>query len=459
MTKRLRCALLALPVLLTAGCGSDDSKAPHSDNGRPRAGTRSSSTSGKGFPGGGDRADQAAAVPIEVAVVERRDISSYIETNGILEAENEVDIVARMSGPLVALQAEEGMTVRRGRLLARIDDMDVRSSVEIARVALEEARLNHERAKKLHDTRLISPEEFEQATTRLETAEAQYENNRILLGYTEITAPFSGRIVSRYVDLAQQVSPGTALFRISDFDPLLCPIQVPERELRRLEVGQDAYVTVEAWPGARFAARVLRISPVIDAATGTIKVTLDVTPDERLRPGMFARVFLETERRTGTLVIPKAALSLESLGDTVYVAAGSVAQRRDVTLGFREGDFVEVVAGLADGERVVVVGQDGLSDGTPIQALDEATDGGREASRLAGVGDEADSQQETEPATGPGFDTQARPGRMDPSQMSPEELERAREFMRARGLSEQEIDMRLSRRDEPAATGGDPSDQ
>ncbi len=329
--------------------------------------------------------------------------------------------------------------MRRGQLLARIDDKDIRSDVEIARVALEEARINYERSQRLHESRLISPEEYEQASTRFETAQAQYENNRILLGYTEIKAPFSGHIVTRYVDLAEQVNPGTPVFRISDFDPLLCPIQVPERELPRLAIGQDAYLTVEAWRGERFPARVLRISPVVDAATGTVKVTLHVEADPRLRPGMFARVFLETERHDNALVIPKAALSLESLGDTVYVVGDGVAERRDVILGFREENRVEVVSGLEDGERVVVVGQDGLSQGTPIQVLSDAGSappGGPPDAASGGAGG-APGQA----AAGPGSGR-----RMDPSQMTPEQIERARTAMRARGMSEEEINARLERR-------------
>jgi membrane fusion protein (multidrug efflux system) len=429
-------ALLLLATLAACGGETDADSRPGGRQGRP----------GGGPTGFGD-SEPAAAVPVEAASVERRGIASYIETNGVLEAENEVDLVARITGPIVRLAAEEGMSVRRGQLLAQIDDRDVRADLDIARVALDEARLDYERAKKLRDERLISTEEYEQVETAFQTAEARYEGNRILLGYTEIRAPFDGLIVARYVDRAEQVSPNSPLFRISDFDPLLCLIQVPERELRRLAVGQSAYLTVEAWPGERFPAEVLRISPVVDAATGTIKVTLEVAPDPRLRPGMFGRVFLEAERRGSSIVIPKSALSLESLGDTVYVVGNGVAIRRDVELGFREGDFVEVVSGLAAGEMVVVVGQDGLADGTPIQVLQR---GGAPATASATPRPDASGERSS------GFG----PQRTDSSQMTPEQRERAREFMRQRGLSDEEIERRLSsgerQRDQaPKAAPGD----
>lgn len=423
---------IVLLATLTLACnkpadGEEDGH-PTKDGGQQAGqrtgGSRGGDGSGGGAPGGGN------AIPVEVASAERKSISSYIQSNGTLEAENEVDIVARTTGPIVELRTEEGRHVGKGELLARIEDDEVRSQLEISRANLEEARSNYERAERLNSNQLISSEEYDRARTQFETERAQYEGNKLLVDYTEIRAPFAGQIVVRYVDRAEQVTPGTRLFRISDFDPLLCPVQVPERELRKLAVDQSAYLKVEAWPDERFSAKVLRLSPVVDAATGTIKVTLDVDGAGQLRPGMFARVFLETDTHDNAIVIPKAALSLESLGDTVFTLAGETAERRDIELGFEEGDSVEVLRGVEPGEQVIVVGQDGLSDGTPVQVLG----GGHNNMR----GAHAETE---EPRPRPD-----RPGRPDPADMSPEQLERAREAMRARGLTDEEIEERLGRR-------------
>ena len=162
---------------------------------------------------------------------------------------------------------------------------------------MNDTRLAYDRAQNLQNEQLISPAEFEASRAAFESAKAQFEANQILLDFTRIRAPFSGLVIQRYVNFAGQVSASVAMFRVSDFSPLLCPIQVPERELPRLRKGQPAYVTVEPYPGERFESSVLRIRPVVDAATGTIRVTLQVDSRGRLRPGMFARVFVETERR------------------------------------------------------------------------------------------------------------------------------------------------------------------
>jgi len=451
--------LLSLTVLVVgAGCSDGDAHqnegGGHSRRGGGGPPQRASGGEGRG----------STAVPVEVAAVERRRISSYIETNGILEAENEVDLVARVSAPIVELLAEEGMAVRKGQPLARLDQDELRVQMDLARVALDEATLAYERAKKLRQEDLIPEEEYERAKSAWESAMAQLEANKIQLGYSELRAPFDGWIVTRYVDFAEQVNVNTPLFRLSDFDPMLCPIQVPERELSKLHADQPAHLLLEPWPDHEFQAKVLRISPVVDAATGTIKVTLEVRAEGKLRPGMFARVYLETDTRENALVIPKAALSLESIGDTVYLAAAGVAARREVRLGFREGDFVEIAEGLAEGDSVVVVGHDGLSDGTPIEIL--SGDGARpraETTAVAAALGERAGHPGGGPPPGPGDgrrgprDGRRGPGpggRPDFSTMSPEQLERAKEFMRQRGMTEEQITERIGASDKGSEQDG-----
>jgi hypothetical protein len=139
---------------------------------------------------------------------------------------------------------------------------------------------------------------------------------------------------------------------------------------------------------------------------------------------MFASVFLETDRHAGALVIPKRALVLESIGDTVYIKDGDVARRREVRLGFDEGDHVEVVAGLEEGQEVIILGQDSLSDATPIYVLEPGA-----APLPPAVGSPAASTD-----AGPSF---------NPTKMTPEMLETMKERMRARGMSDPEIEQRI----------------
>ncbi len=409
-----------LPLLLVAmawACGSGgDEAAPPGKGGGPGG-------FGGGFPGG-DPATGGSAVPVEVVEILPGDIAAYIETNGTLEAEREVDIVARIGGPLVEILTEEGEMVEAGEALARIDGTEQRAQVEISAVQVRQAEVAYERARASLLNQVISQEVHDSAESALEAATAQLSGNRILLDYTQVRAPFGGLIIERAVKHGETVTNGQRLFRISDFDPLLCQIAVPERDLSRLSVGQPALLEVEAFPGEEFRGEVLRVSPVVDAATGTVRVTLEVDRQGRLSPGMFATVRLVTDVRENALIMPKRALSLESLADSVFVVEEGAAYRRDVTLGYEDGDRVEVLSGLQRGDRVIVVGQDGLTEASAVQIL---------------VGPGAEEAAPTRTAA-------------DVGGMSEERREAIRARMRERGMTDDQIEERLSAPRRPAAT-------
>ncbi len=407
--KRLS-VILSLSLLTLIACGGSKDSDRREGGGRPGLG---------GQMGGGA---PSASVPVQVAPVPRRAISQYLETNGTLEAENEVDIVARTTGPVTEINTEEGRLIRRGQIIARIDEREARNQVSISSVARDEAKLAFDRAKSSWEEGLVSREAYDTALSKLNSTEAQLESAQIQLAYTEIRAPFDALVVTRNIKLAQYVTPGTTLFRISDFTPLLCRIEVPEKDLPRIQIGQPAHLRVEAYPGDRFSAQVARLRPTVDAATGTFTATLEVDGENKLRPGMFASVYLQTDTREGALVIPRDALVLDSLGDTVYVKNDDVAERREVRLGLRSEDTVEVLEGLVEGDLLIVVGQDGLADGTPVSV----------------IGDEpAPQMASSEDASGP----------------PPEAIERMRQRMKERGMSDAEIEQRLQQIREDGGPG------
>ncbi len=505
-------ALLLITAVAAAGIGCGQSNAdPGGEN--PRAGQGGPGGGPPGGPGGGQRGGRpggrgagppggfpgfggtevASAIPVRVTSAIRRDISDYLETNGSLEAENEVDIVARTTGPIVELNVEEGDFVREGQVLARIDAAEIEAQLGIARVNLAEAELAWNRAQDSFQAEVVSQEAYDLAKSNFDGAAAQIVGTEILLDYTVIRAPFDGLIIERVIKNAEHVANSARLFRISDFDPLLCPIQLPEKDLPRLKLDQPAYLTVEAYPGVRFPARVLRISPVVEPATGTVKVTLEVQAQGRLRPGMFASVFVETDVHENAIVVPKQALVLESTSDTVYVAmddgeGGTLARRRELELGYEESDSLEVLSGLAEGEDVVIVGQDGLSDQTPILIMERegpaaaptmftsapATGtespaqvaAGQAAPAAGGAGAAEQAAPQPRRPGGPGFGQPgqggpggsrgAQPGGFDPSQLTPERIEMMRSRMKEFGMTDEQIDQRIEAIRSGEATPGRP---
>ena len=411
MKKKL--AVLALFLLTLSACGGSDDAGSREGGRRPGMG---------GMMGGNA---PSAAVPVQVEPVPRRSISQYLETNGTLEAENEVDIVARTSGPVTEIYTEEGRFIRAGQLIARIDEREARNQVAISKVARDEAKLAFDRTKTSWDEGLVSQEAYDTALSNLSSAEAQLESAEIQFAYTEITAPFDALVVTRDIKLAQYVTPGTTLFRISDFTPLLCRIEVPEKDFPRIRIGQPAHIRVEAYPGDRFSAEVARLRPTVDATTGTFTVTLEVEGQGKLRPGMFASVYLQTDTHADAIVIPRDALVLDSLGDTVFVKSGDEAERHEVRLGLRSENLVEVVEGLTEGDLLIVVGQDGLADGTPVSV----------------IGDEPPTPETaTDESSGP----------------PPEAVEMMRRRMKERGMSDEEIEQRIQQKREGGGPGAGP---
>jgi len=411
---KINLAVFFLTLLTFTACGGSGDADRREGGGRP---------AGMGGQTGGGA--PSAAVPVLVEPVPRRSISQYLETNGALEAENEVDIVARTTGPVTEISTEEGRMIRAGQLIARIDEREARNQVAIASVARDEAQLSFNRAKSSWDEGLVSREAYDGALSQLSSANAQLESAAIQLAYTKIRAPFDALVVTRNIKLAQHVTPGTTLFRISDFTPLLCRVEVPEKDFPRVRIGQISHLRVEAFPGEKFSAEVARIRPTIDAATGTFTTTLEVDGRGMLRPGMFASVYLQTDTHNEALVIPRNALVLDSLGDTVYVKLNDVAVRREVRLGLRSEDSVEVLEGLAEDDLLIVVGQDGLADGTPVSVI-----GSELPARTAA----------TDESSGP----------------PPEAVEMMRQRMKERGMSDEEIEKRLQQMREGGGPGAGP---
>ncbi len=170
--------------------------------------------------------------------------------------------------------------------------------------------------------------------------------------------------------LGKELAVGAPIFRVTDPTPLKASVFVPERELARLKPGQAASVAADALAGRSFPAHVKLVSPMVDAATATFKVTLEVDdPKGDLKPGMFARVGIVFERRADTLTIPRIALLDSDGSSNVFVVSSGKAEQRAIKTGLANAGRVEVIQGLEGAEQVVVVGQNGLKDGNPVRVV------------------------------------------------------------------------------------------
>ncbi len=344
--------ILLIMIFLGLGCGKDQAGSNNADGRQP----------------GGNNPQSVAAIPVQAAKVKRGDISNFLMQTTTIEAERHVNIPAKVSGQVVKLPAEEGDRVRQGELLAQLDEAELKINVLRTRVNFETDKSIYERSKEMLENEFIAREEYEAARLQFESSKSEYEAAQLQLDYTFIRAPFNGIVTVRNVELGQRVNVNESLFMIADFDPLRAKIYVPEKDIRRIFVGQQALITAEAEPGQEFTGRVTMVSPVVDPESGTSKVTIDIRDHQgKLKPGMFASVFITTETHENTLIMPKKALVLETDVDQVYIYRDGKAHKVNLDLGFYSGELVEILNGLQEGDLVVTAGQDGLREGLPIR--------------------------------------------------------------------------------------------
>jgi membrane fusion protein (multidrug efflux system) len=262
--------------------------------------------------------------------------------------------------------------VKEGEPLAQLDDERLRLELERAEVELAKIERIYERNKKVYEKQLISTEEFDRVRSDYETQKVARDLAKMQLEYTTLRAPISGVVSTRHIKVGNMIGQNEPAFRVTDFDPLRAVIHVPERELNKLREGQSATLRFDALPGEVFSGRVKLISPTVDPETGTFRAIVEVRdPSRQVKPGMFGRVRIQYDQRENTLLIPKQAVLEEDDESAVFVVQDSIAVRRTVTTGYTSDNQLEILEGVAEGERVVVTGQATLQDSARVEVINQ----------------------------------------------------------------------------------------
>ncbi|MDZ7288462.1 MAG: efflux RND transporter periplasmic adaptor subunit [candidate division KSB1 bacterium] len=314
--------------------------------------------------------EASAAIPVEVATIETGNIAAFFTGTATLEAEADAVVVAKVSGVVKEILVEEGSYVRAGQILARLDDEKLTVQLAQAEATLRKLENDFHRNEELFEKKLVSAEMYQRAKFEYESQKAAYDLAKLELDYAAIRAPISGVVVERKIKVGNMVLANTPTFRITDFDPLLAVLYVPEREMSKLRAGQPANLTADALAGAEFSGRVKRISPIVDPTTGTIKVTIEVhDPSKQLKSGMFGRVNIVYDVHHNALLAPKDAVLAEDKESAVFVVKDSIAYRKVVKTGYVNGAHVEILDGLQAGDTIVTTGQGSLKDSSKVQMV------------------------------------------------------------------------------------------
>lgn len=312
------------------------------------------------------------AVPVEVAKAGRHPISASYSGTANLDAPGEAQVVAKTSGVMVQLLAEEGDQVKAGQVLARIDGDRVRLEAQKQLTMVRKLENNFRRSQELAAQKLVSVEASDQIRYDLESARASYELAKLELSYTNITAPISGVIAQRMVKPGNLISLNAPVFRIVNNSHLEGVLNAPERELIRLKSGLPVRMVVDAVPGKVFEGKIDRVSPVMDSGSGTFRVVCAFDNAPELRPGMFGRIEVIYDQRMDALTVPRIAL-LEDEGEpALFVVRGKKAHRVPVKIGYSNGEVAEILSGVREGDQVITAGKVAVRDGTEVQIISTA---------------------------------------------------------------------------------------
>ena len=316
----------------------------------------------KGQSGPGKDGDEKAdadkapeAVPVEVARATRRSIAASYNGTAALEARGEAQVVAKTSGIALQVLVDVGQQVRAGQVLVRIDRDRATLQVAQADAQVRKLEANYRRAMQLAEQKMVSANDVDQLRYDLENARATLRLARLELGYGTVTAPISGVVATRDIKPGNFVQINTPIFTIVDTSRLEATLNVPEREFETLKAGQAVQLSADALPGKTFEGRIDRVSPVVDAGSGTFRVISTFEGGGLLQPGMFGRVRISYDQRANALVIPRNALLEDGNEPTVYTVRDDKAVRSVLKVGYSEGAWIEVRDGLKEGDAVVAI--------------------------------------------------------------------------------------------------------
>ena len=321
---------------------------------------------------------QAPATPVQTIHPKRGEIVRRITLPGNVMAYQQATLYAKVAGYLKTIGVDKGDTVKEGDLLAEIEAPEMLADLVKAKAEAEAAQLDYRRVaeaqKKASD--LVMPQTVDAARAKSGVAVAGVQRIETLLSYAKITAPFSGVITKRWVDPGALIPSPTsgaaaktaAVVTLMDFSTVRIDVAIPDTEAPFVKKDLPVKVAVDELPSHMFQGTIARFSYALDESTRTMATEIDIAnPDLALRPGMWASVEIELQKKENALLLPAEALVTEKNKNSVFIVRDKKAQKVSVTTGFDDGVNVEILKGCAVSDAVVVAGKQSVTDGQKVQ--------------------------------------------------------------------------------------------
>ena len=320
--------------------------------------------------------EETPPIPVETSTPVRGDVVAVYSGTAPIEAFAEADVIAKVEGEVREVLVEEGAEVTVGQVIAHLDGDRLRLELNESQARLRKMQRDFERNKDLREKGLLSEGDFEKLQYDLEALQASYNLASLELDYTQIRAPITGVISERYIKIGNTIRVGDPLYRVTGLDPLVAYLHIPEREYRQIIADQPVAIDIDALGGQSIVAAVTRVSPIVDPATGTFKITIEIRDNERrIKPGMFGRISIVYDRHENVLQVPRSAIVEELGSESVFVVEDDKAVRRAVTTGYGENGMIEIVEGLEETDNVIIVGQVGLKPDARVTVINAVADG------------------------------------------------------------------------------------
>jgi RND family efflux transporter MFP subunit len=311
-------------------------------------------------------------IAVSVAPVKKQKLESNLALVGNINASADVNVISETQGTAKAVFVKVGKQVNAGTILVQVDDEIPRSTKAAAEISYQKAQRDFQRAEDLYQENSISLSQLDASRLALKAAENQLDIARRQLENTRIKSPIAGTVNARYVDPGTMVQPGKPVANIVDISTLKVRVNVSEREAFQLKTGDRVEITTDVYPGTVFEGTIDNIASKADEAhTYPVEIVVPNSARQPLKAGMFARIGFKSIASTEALAIPRVAL-IGSIKDAqVFVVRANIATLRQVVIGKQSADLLEVASGLAEGDTVVVSGQNNLVDQAKVQIVNK----------------------------------------------------------------------------------------
>ncbi|MCK9420362.1 MAG: efflux RND transporter periplasmic adaptor subunit [Nitrospirae bacterium] len=294
-----------------------------------------------------------APVSVSVVIVEQKTIDSVVTAAGALNSRNTSVLSSKVMGRVVRLSVQEGEQVAAGKLLMKIDSGEITAQAIQAKAAYNNARLQYDRIKSLFDAKASTRMEMDQATLGLENAQAGLQAAKAMESYTIISAPISGQIVEKHINLGEMALPGQPLIKIEDNRNLRLEVTLKEQDILSIQPGNPVKVLIDAMPGTEISGRVSQVVQASDVRTHSFIVKIDIPAHKGLITGMYGKAFFTIGKHEAILVPKSAIVEMSGISGVYLVSLDQGAVFQMIQVGDEHENFVEVISGLKQGDQVI----------------------------------------------------------------------------------------------------------